>query len=437
MTNPAKTEHPGERLAARGGQRSVTTAGPECSFLGPQEIGREEIDAVVEVLKGKNLFRYGVSSGDSFVSRLEELFKEKAGVEHVLAVNSGTSALIAGLIGVGVSQGDEVLVPAYTYIATAAAVLSLGAFPVVVEIDESFTMDPEDMERKISPRTKAIIPVHMRGVPCEMEKIMEVARARKLMVLEDCAQANGGFFQGRALGTWGDAGAFSLQQFKIITAGEGGLVVSNSKEIFSRAAIYHDSAFTFWMESSAPPEEQEYWKEMSFLGQNFRQSEVHGAIGYEQLKKRDRILARTRAIKRQMWEVCENLPGVTMEQVRDRDGDCGISLALLCENGAEAKILAELLKAEGVPCGTKFSKDIPDRHLFYHWNYIIEKRTPHTNGFPWHGTDRPCAPEYSQEMCPKTLGIMERAVVFSINQSMSDLYVEQICAAIQKVGRAL
>ncbi len=421
-------------LAINGGPKLVTAAAPASGLHGPQEIGEEEINAVTKVMRGQNFFRFSFSREESMVARFEDLFAEKSGARHVLAVNSGTSALIVGLIGIGVSQGDEVLVPGYTYIATAAAVLAIGAFPVVVEIDQSMTMDPVDLEKKITPRSKAIIPVHMRGKPCDMESIMAVARKHKLKVLEDCAQANGGFYKGRSLGLWGDAGAFSLQHFKIITAGEGGALISNDQEVFDRAAIYHDSAYTFWMEKHCDEAKREEWKGKAFLGENYRQSELHGAVAYEQLKKRDRILDRTRAIKAKLKDAFAQLPGVELETVHDEEGDCGITLAFFMRDSDEAKRMAAVMKAEGVPCGTRFSKEIPDRHIFYHWNYIMEKRTPHLNGFPWNTEDAEHPLEYSREMCPQTVEVLSRAVTIGITQVMTDEYVDQLCLAIAKVA---
>ena len=441
LMETATLSNPHDGLAINGGERTVTAPGPASWLLGPSEIGQEEIDAVVRVMKSKRLFRFLKDRKDSSVAQFEDLFAEKSGVKNVLAVNSGTSALICGLVGIGVSQGDEVLVPAYTYIATAAAVLALGAIPILVEVDDSLTMDPLDLEAKITPRTRAIIPVHMRGMPCDMEAIMGVAGRHNLMVLEDCAQANGAIYHGRAVGTWGNAGAFSLQEFKIITAGEGGAVVSNDKSVFDRAAVYHDSAYAFWMEGrlntgEGASAEVEAWKQMCFLGENYRQSEVHGAIAFEQLKKRDRILSRTRAIKRKLSAACQGIPGSRPEKIHDRDGECGISLALFMGSPEEAVRLSDTLRAEGVSCGTRFSRDIPDRHIFFHWDYILEHRSPHRHGFPW--TSNPAhVPEYTRDMCPKTIDWMERAVIFSIAQGMSDTYVDQVCLAIDKVAKGL
>lgn len=429
-------------LALNGGTKAVTVPAPVSWALGPAEIGEEEIEAVTKVLRTKSLFRFFKSREDSAVAQFEDLFAEKSSVAHVLAVNSGTSALIAGMVGIGISQGDEVLVPAYTYIATAAAVLALGAYPVLVEVDGALTMDPADIEHKITARTKAIVPVHMRGVPCDMERIMEIAKRRGLVVLEDCAQANGGFFRGKSLGTWGDAGAFSLQQYKIITAGEGGAVVTNDKKVFDRAAIYHDSAYTFWMEGTAggagkDSDTAKEWRSLGFLGENYRQSELHGAVALEQLKKRDRILARTRAIKKQLRAACAEIPGATVEISHDEDGDCGISLAFFMTNTEDAQEIANVLKAEGVPCGTRFSRQIPDRHIFFHWDYIMEKRTPHLNGFPWSAQTDETRLEYTKDMCPNTIDWMERAVLLNITHTMTDEYVRDLCIAIRKVAQSL
>lgn len=425
-----------ECLAVEGGTPAVAAAPPESWSLGPAELGDEEIDAVTRVLRNKTLFRFGRPRSASPTAQFEDLFCELSGARHCLAVNSGTSALIAGLIGLGIRHGDEVLVPAYTYIASAAAVVAVGAFPVVVEVDDSLTMDPADLEKKITSRSRVIMPVHMRGVPCEMAAILAVAKKYDLRVLEDCAQANGGTFRGTALGTLGDAGAFSLQYYKIVTAGEGGAILTNNKEVYERSAIYHDCAYAFWMEGQAGDEQaKKDWRSLCFLGENFRQSEVHGAIALEQLKKRETILARTRAIKARLWEACQTLPGVRMEAVRDRAGDCGISLAFFMGSSAEAVRICEVLKAEGVRAGTTFSADIPNRHIFYHWDSIIEKRSAYPDGFPWSSDDREQAVPYSKEMCPRTIEWLERCVVMPIGQKMSNAYVDDVCAAIRKVAR--
>jgi 8-amino-3,8-dideoxy-alpha-D-manno-octulosonate transaminase len=425
-----------EGLAIQGGAKTVTISPPPNWLHGTNEIGEEEIRAVTEVMRRKVLFRFAGDPADSSVAKFEALFGSKTGARYVLGVNSGTSALIAGLVGLRVSHGDEVLIPAYTYIATAAAVLAVGALPVLVEMDESLSIDPSDMERKISDRTTAVIPVHMRGVPCDMGRIMEIARRRKIAVLEDCAQANGGSFGGRALGTFGDAGTFSFQHYKIVASGEGGALITDNQDVFDRAAIYHDSAFAFWMEQrTEEPGAADEWRRMCFLGENFRLSELHGAVALEQLKKRDRILARTRQIKSRVWPACASIPGASMETLNDRTGDCGISLVFFMPDPASAVDIAAALDAEGVRCGTVFSKQFPDRHIFYHWDYVMEKRSAHRNGAPWTLERHPPRLNYSRDMCPRTIGLLERAVMLPITQIMSDDYVDQVIEAVQKVAR--
>lgn len=417
------------QLAIRGGPKAVQAAGPKCGWHGPQEIGKEEIQAVTAVLKSKNLFRFFKTEAQSPTGQYERLFREMTGTRYALAVNSGTSALICGLVGLGISAGDEVLVPAYTYIASAAAVLAVRAIPVIVEIDESLTMDPKDLARKITRRTRAIIPVHMRGTPCRMHAIMAIARKYKLKVLEDCAQANGGAYHGKALGALGHAGAFSLQHYKIITAGEGGTLVTSDRTVFERAACYHDSAYTFWKE-----------KELHikpFLGENYRMSELNGALALAQLRKRERILRRLRAIKRRMVVAIDGLPGITLQDVPDRKGDCACSLVFFAESPRHTKALAEALAAEGVSAGTIFNKGFPDRHVYYHWDYIMEQRTPDAYGYPWKDPSRPCRVKYRREMCPQTIDVLNRAIAIGLTQVMTDAYVGDCIRAIRKVATGL
>jgi len=415
-----------EKLAVAGGTPCVTDK-PGSYLHGPQEIGDEEINAVTDALRSKNLFRFFKGAEDSYVAKFEAEFKKLTQAEYVLAVNSGTSGLICGMVGLGLSSGDEVIVPAYTYIATAAAALSLHAIPVICEVDDTLTMDPDDLERRITPRTKLICPVHMRGTPSQMDRIMAVAKKHNIPVLEDVAQANGGAFKGQPLGSIGDAGAFSMQHFKIITAGEGGAFVARDKKTFDRGACYHDSAYTFWKERDNDLTIE------PFLGQNFRMSELEGAVAWAQIQKRDRILARTRSIKKKLMEVVGSFDNVTPQRMPCVEGDCSIALAFFGQDADHAKRIAEALGAEGMAAGTTFSKGIPDRHIFFHWDYVMAKRTSDLHGRPWNDPDRPVNFEYTKDMCPKSLEWLNRAVSCSITQRMSDEHVDSCCVALKKV----
>jgi dTDP-4-amino-4,6-dideoxygalactose transaminase len=428
-SNTKVTEINCDKLAIDGGSKAIKAAPPATLLHGTAEIGEEEIAAVTKALKSKNLFRFHKDPANSPTAQFEELFKTKSKAKFALAVNSGTSALIAGLVGLGISSGDEVLVPAYTYIASAAAVLAVRAIPVIVEVDQSLTLDPEDIVKKITSRTKAILPVHMRGVPCQMDQIISIAREHKLKVLEDCAQANGGSYRGQALGTLGDAGAFSLQHYKIMTAGEGGLLTTNNRTVFDRAACYHDSAYAFWKEGE---------KSLSidaFLGENYRMSDLNGALAFEQLKKRDPLIERLRWIKKQFKSSLEKIAGITLQSIPDETGDCSTSIVFYVKDSDHAKRFAKALSAEGLSAGGMFDKSIPDRHVYPNWTYILEKRTPDAYGYPWNDPSRPCNISYSKEMCPRTLELLSKAVVIPIGQQMSDEYVKEASEALIKVGK--
>ncbi len=415
------------QLAVNGGE-PVTKEPFPSTWLGPAAIGEEEVEAVANVVRSGRIFRF-LDHENSNCTRLERLFAGMTGCEYALAVGGGTAALICGLIGIGIGDGDEVIVPGYTYIASASAIIICGAVPVITEIDESMTMDPEEIEARITPRTKAIMPVHMRGIPCDMDRILAVARKHNLLVIEDCAQACGGSYKGSRLGSMGDAGCFSLQQFKVITAGEGGMLVTRKREVFERAAIRHDSAMCFWnpSDTSVGP----------FAGENFRLNEMEGALGCVQFGRMDAILRRTRQMYRRIHEAIADCPGIRPHKSPDPDGDCGITVAMLLENGEKAKWFAEALQAEGIPAGSIYDQGIPDRHIYCYWEYVMGKRSGDAHGRPWTSPLHDSSREYRADMCPKTLGILGRTVSIPLSQTYEDKHVDTIVRAIRKVSTAL
>ena len=194
-------------------------------------VGQEEIDAIAQVIRSGALFRYGIGSE---CARFEQRYAEYLGTSHVALTCSGTYALTAAVVALGIGPGDEVLVPAHTYMATAMAVLAAGAIPVIVDVDETITIDPDAVDDVVGSHTRAVIPVHMWGAACAMDRIMEVAARHDLLVLEDTCQGIGGGYEGRMLGTIGHAGAFSFNYYKNITAGEGGAVCTADDALAER-----------------------------------------------------------------------------------------------------------------------------------------------------------------------------------------------------------
>jgi 8-amino-3,8-dideoxy-alpha-D-manno-octulosonate transaminase len=418
------------RLAIHGG-KPVRKKPVPSSPHGTSEIGKREIDAVTKVLRRKTIFRFLNAPHISESARLEAALAKYTGAKYALAMGGGgTSALVSALVGLGVGAGDEVIVPAYTYIATAAACIVVNAVPVICEIDNSLTMDPRDMERKITKHTRAIIPVHMRGTPCRMREIMAIARKHRLKVLEDVAQANGGEYRGKKLGAIGDVGAFSFQHYKIITAGEGGAVITNNRTIYQRACIAHDSAMVFW-------ERDRTWDVKPFAGENYRMCELRAALGLVQLSRLDGILSRCRALKRRIVAGIADLDAIQLQDVPDASGDCGISLIFFLPDSKRARNFSEALRAEGVPNATVFNEGIPDRHIYYHWDYVMQKRSRDRLGLPWCRAIYKGNVKYSRDMCPNSLNWLSRSVALGIHQHLTNKDADDIIRAIRKVARLL
>jgi dTDP-4-amino-4,6-dideoxygalactose transaminase len=364
-------------------------------------IGKEEVKAVEKVIKSKELFRVKKLPGEC--DKFEKEWAKKIGKKYALLMNGGgTAALMAGLVGLDIGPGDEVLIPSYTFMATASAVLLVGAIPVVVEVDQTCTIDPVDIEKKITENTKAIIPVHMVGFPCKMDKIMEIAKKYNLKVLEDCCQAVGGSYKGKRLGAWGDAGAYSFNYFKIISCGEGGGLVTDDRIVYERASIFHDSGTAF----------RPYAGEFSipiFLGLQFRASEIMGAIMRVQLKRLDKILRDLRKNKRRIMEGLKNISGVEFAPSNDIEGDCGVMIPFRFENENIAKKFAEI--AGG------YRPIDSGKHVWFDWKPVIEKRIWHKSSLnPYNlPENKNLRHSYTKEMYPKSIENLSRTVFISVN----------------------
>ncbi|MCX7917050.1 MAG: DegT/DnrJ/EryC1/StrS family aminotransferase [bacterium] len=376
------------------------------------------------------LFRYYVPEGKkNKVSELEKNFSKKFNVKYALAVNSGTSALISALIACGIGPGDEVIIPGYTFFASCSAVLVAKAIPVIAEIDESLTIDPIDIEKKITKYTKCIMPVHMRGLPSNMDKIMEIAKKYNLKLIEDCAQADGGSYKGKRLGTFGDAGCFSFDYFKIINTGEGGMFVTNDEKVYIRAQSWHDTAACWRPDRYA----RERMPGELFYGENYRMNQISAAIALSQLEKLDRYLNKLRKNKKRLIEYIGEVKEVKYAPVNDQEGDCATSLVFLTEKGEQAKKFIEQLKKEKVPAGGIYDKDIRDWHIYKYWEHIIEKKTPTKEGCPFTCTYyKGKIPDYSEDMCPKTLDILSRTVIVNISEAWDEKDIKEIAEKIKK-----
>jgi len=384
-------------------------------------VGKEELQELEKVLQAGDLFK--INGGLQESKQVEQKIREKFGCEHVIFMTSGHAALTSALVAMGVGPGDEVIVPGYTYIATAMAVVATGAIPVIAEVDDTLTISPEDIKKKISKHTKAIIPVHIQGFPCNMDAIMQIAREHNLLVLEDACQADGGSFQGKRLGTIGDAGALSFNYFKIITCGEGGALLTNNREYFERALIYQDSSAVAFF-----GDQMQDFSTDGFCGNEYRSNELCAAVLNVQLSRLDPILFDLRANKKylmdQLKDVCEFMPS------NDIEGDCGTTLSIQFECEEDARRFATAEGIDGVlPIDT-------GKHVYKHWTPIIEKRGafhPLMDPFKMEA-NRDIVPDYREDMCPQTLDKLSKVVYINIRPTDSK---EQLDELIQFIKAAM
>lgn len=383
-------------------------------------IGEEEVAAVRETLLGKRMWRY---QRDSQTERFERALSRKMDSGYALALASGTGALIAGLTALGIGPGDEVLVPAYTYISTAIAPLAVGAVPILVEVDETLTMDVSDLRRKITPRSRAVIPVHINGHPCDMDHILPVAAEHGMFVLEDACQSVGGSYRGRRLGTLGEMGAFSFNFYKIISCGEGGAVLTRDPVLYERARIYHDSGLCFFSPGQEAPVPL-------FAGVSLRISEVLSAILNVQLERLDGILDDLRAVKHVIGSEIGAGPDWRLSPMHDAGGDCGIKLGVLLNSPDRVVAVLDRLRADQFPLGLECPY-YSERHVYINWEAVLEQRGA---AHPLRNPFREMPVPYTVDMCPATLDALRRTLYVMVNP---ELDAAAAAEAGRRVRRAL
>ena len=397
---------------------------------------KRKIVALVEKdarrLKGPHLFRY-YNPRPSKVAAAEQAFAKYIGVKHVLAVNSCTSALIASLRALGIGMGDEVIVPAYTFFASAAVIGASNAIPVIADVDETLTLDPRDVERKITPRTKAIIAVHMRGMPAQMDRLMALSRQYRVPIIEDVAQAAGGTYKGKMLGSIGAMGCFSFDYYKILNSGEGGFITTNDAWLYTRALSWHDCA-ACWRPDRFASERRE--GEL-FCGENYRMSELQGAVAIAQTRKAKAYLKGYRAAKSRIVRGLKLPKGVERQPVADAKGDTGICLILFLPDVAKTKWALSAMQAEGVPAGGIYDHKVKDWHIYVHWEHILDKKSVAHDGLPWTGVPAAQLPKYSKTMCPQSTELLSRAIMVDINWEYSVADCAAIANGINKVLAAM
>ena len=388
---------------------------------GPQFYDDVEKRELIEVLESKAPFRWW--KGDSKSLQFEKAYATHLGVKHALGVTSGTTALYTAMAALEVGPGDEVILPAWTWYADYDAIVLSGALPVFAEIDESFAIDPGDIEHRITPRTKAILPCSLQGGVADMDPIMEIARKHKLRVLEDFSQCVGGRYKGKYLGSIGDIGINSFQLSKTITSGEGGAVVSNNPEIFERAIRFHDVG------SIRSPYKEAFKGGLlaAFAACNFRMNEFTGAVLKGQVQKLETICSRLRANSRKVREGIADLPGLKLRKTADEDGDLGVTVFLDHGTRERRDQFLRALRAEGIAASG------PGGSVILPTNERIEKKVTVHPDWPSFNSPQGKAIRYGEECCPRTIDIIGRFGGVIMDPNFTDEDIKDIIGAIRKV----
>jgi 8-amino-3,8-dideoxy-alpha-D-manno-octulosonate transaminase len=436
ISTPNVGPQPGDAWGAAGlavnGGSPVRATKLQSNFPGPLYYDDEERRELLEVLDRRAPFRwYGIGPKGGTPDKctmFEKEFAAHRGAKYCVAVTSGTAALITAMAALGAGPGDEVILPAWTWYSCYDAIISAGATPVFAEIDDSMDIDPADIERHITPRTKIIMPVHIMGEPADMDPILAIARKHNLKVLEDCAQSSGATYKGRPVGSMGDCGIYSFQLCKTISAGEGGALVTNDPLVFERAARFHDIGDLRPGHATmlgGPPQLS------ASVGWQFRMSEWTGAVMRAQLRKLDHIVADFRDKGTRVAQGIADLPNIQFRKTNDSQGGLRSSVYFATSSKAQRDHFIEALHAENIPA------DHIEGSVILPIQPFIEKKEVPEPGWPTFATAEDRSISYGANCCPRTIDIWNRYVGVPMDPKYSHQDVTDIIAAIRKVYPAV
>jgi 8-amino-3,8-dideoxy-alpha-D-manno-octulosonate transaminase len=325
----------------------------------------EERKEVNEVLETGILMRYGFDAprkGKWKAKELEEAICQRLGSKYAQLTSSGTSALTTALAALGIGAGDEVILPSFTFVASFEAVLSVGAVPVLVDIDETLTLNPDAVRRAVSSKTKCIMPVHMCGAMADVDALVSICKEYNLILLEDACQSFGASYKGRHLGTIGNAGTFSFDFVKTITCGEGGAVITNDKDVYIKCDGYSDHGHDHkGVDRGADLH--------PFLGYNYRISELHAAVGLAQIRRLDQFLEIQRQNHLQLKNLLSQVPEITFRKIPDPSGDSCTFLSWFLPTEEIARAIVNEFRAQNILAGNFYWYD-NNWHYVRKWDHL-------------------------------------------------------------------
>jgi dTDP-4-amino-4,6-dideoxygalactose transaminase len=408
-----------DRLAIEGGSKAVSDALPTVSSLAGRTFGPEEEALVLEALRSGCLSR----NGGTMVKALEREFAEALSVPYAVACSSGTASVHLTLAALDLEPGDEVIVPPITDIGTILPVLWQNSIPVFADVNPlTLVLDPAEVEKQITPRTRAVIAVHLAGMPCPMDELQKICRRHGIILIEDCSQAYWATYRGKLVGTIGDLACFSLQQSKHMTCGEGGLMVTPNKAYAERSLLFSDKA---WPRDSGSLGSCRFL----FLSQNYRMSELNGAVARAQLKKVQSTVERRRERAAQLSELIADMEEVSAPPVPDGVRPSYWLYMLRVETSAEvgAQEFGDALIAEGVPAWPRYITD-----PLYRSPIFAQTKTYGASGYPFSAFRHQ---PFGRGLCPHAEAALSQIVAIHWNENYTPTHVVQIGNAIRKVAR--
>ncbi|MCW5966110.1 MAG: DegT/DnrJ/EryC1/StrS family aminotransferase [Bryobacterales bacterium] len=413
------------RLAIDGGS-PVRSKPLRSRLYGPLYYDQMEWGFLKEVWEARAPFRFWGMDRSVIPPKVATFEREFAGFmqsKYALGVTSGTAALQVAMAALEIGPGDEVIVPAWTWHSCFNAVVMAGALPICAEIDSSFNLDPADIERHITPRTKVLMAVHLQGNPANMDAVLRVARKHKLKVLEDVSQSVGASYKGKPLGSMGDIAIASLQVNKTISAGEGGAVYTNDPLLFERAIRFHDvggirAPHTDWLGET---------REEPFIGVNYRMNEFSGAVLLAQIRKLPRVVSDIRGVAKRVYEGIADLKHLELRGLPDPAGELGSAVFIGFPGKTQRDKFMEAMRAENVPVGPPGGSVLLPTQP-----HILAKRATHPNWPTWNSPEGR-AVSYGAESCPKTVAILDRFAGVSLDPKFTEADTRDIVAAMRKV----
>lgn len=390
-------------------------------MAGAEIFDSEEIKAMADVIERKMIHRYGshaMRNGQYRVDEFEDKVKEITGSKYALGVSSGTAALIVALKGIGINPGDEVITTPFTFIATIEAIVACEAVPILADIDETLSLDPASVEKLITKKTKAIMPVHMFGVAADMDKFAALSKKYNIPIIEDACEVVGGTYKGRYLGTLSKCGTWSFDPNKTLTVGEGGIILTDDEAVYNKMEYYHDHGHVHSKAHDRGADAK------SGLGVNYRLSEIQGALGLITMNKMPMALGLLRATKKKILDAVADT-GITPRPMNDADGDTATHVIFMMPTAEAAKKFQAATKEAGMAAAIIAENTW---HYAKHWQALEDMGEK-----DYFGTKMP---SYAPATMAKSDAILSRAVMFGLNIIMDDASVNKIINAIKAGAKA-